>query len=97
MTIIGKLIHVGDVEQVGQNAVDKRTIALETVEQYPQQIGIDLMKEKTGLVKSNDVGRQVTVHVNLRGREYNGKYYVNLNGWKVEFNDSPPAVDNAPF
>ena len=97
MQIVGKLIHVGEVEQVGQNAVDKRTIAVETEEQYPQQIGIDLMKEKTTLIESNAVGRKVTVHVNLRGREYNGKYYVNLNGWKVEFNDAEPSDDNAPF
>ena len=99
MIVKGKLIHVGAVEQVGQNQVDKRVIAVETDEQYPQQIGIDLMKDKVNLVRDNDNGRAVEVSVNLRGREYNGKYYVNLSGWKVELQDSAPGenVDDNPF
>ena len=29
-------------------------------------------------------GQEVTVSINLRGNEYNGNYYVNLVGWKID-------------
>ena len=30
------------------------------------------------------IGQEVTVHFNLRGNEYNGKYYVNLQAWRLD-------------
>ena len=29
------------------------------------------------------VGQDITVSINILGNEYNGKYYVNLNGWQI--------------
>jgi hypothetical protein len=36
-------------------------------------------------------GDSVAVSYNLRGREWNGKYYVNVQGWKLEKTGSAPA------
>jgi hypothetical protein len=30
------------------------------------------------------VGQSVTVHTNIGGREYNGKFYPSITGWKVD-------------
>lgn len=51
---------------------------------YPQDISLEFLKEKADLLNDLNVGDEVTVSFNLRGREYNGKYYNNLTGWKLQ-------------
>lgn len=50
---------------------------------YPQDIAIEFVNDKLSLVAKQKVGDKVAVGVNLRGNEYNGKYYNNIVGWKV--------------
>jgi single-strand DNA-binding protein len=35
------------------------------------------------LLENLQVGQQVTVTFDIRGREYNGRYFNNLQGWKI--------------
>ena len=83
MEVKGKVILVGNTEQVGQNGFTKRVIVVETAEQYPQKLAIDFVKDKTSVLDSYKVGDNVNVSINLRGSEYNGRYFVNLQGWKI--------------
>ena len=62
----------------------KREFVVTTKEQYPQDIKIELVKDKTAILDSFSEGQEVVVHFNLRGSEYQGKYFVSLQGWKVE-------------
>ena len=62
----------------------KREFVVTTKEQYPQDIKIELVNDKTAILDSFSEGQEVTVHFNVRGNEFNGKYYVSLQGWKVE-------------
>lgn len=61
----------------------KRTIVVTTNDKYPQDIAIDFMGEGIEQINNFQEGNPVTVAVNLRGNEYNGKYYVSLGGWKI--------------
>ena len=83
MQIIGKVHLIGQTETVGNNGFTKRQIVIETSEQYPQKVVIDFVKDKCSILDSYKVGQEVTVDVNVRGSEYNGKFYVNLQGWKI--------------
>ena len=83
MEVNGKVILVGNTEEVGQNGFTKRIIVVETAEQYPQKLAIDFVKDKTSLLDKFKVGDNVSVGVNLRGSEYNGRYFVNLQGWRI--------------
>lgn len=83
MQIIGKVHLIGQTETVGNNGFTKRQIVVETSEQYPQKVAIDFVKDKCSILDSYKVGQEVTVDANVRGSEYNGKYYVNLQGWKI--------------
>ena len=83
MEVIGKVILVGNTEEVGQNGFTKRMVVVETAEQYPQKLAIDFVKDKTSVLDSYKVGDNVNVSINLRGSEYNGRYFVNLQGWKI--------------
>ena len=83
MNVSGKIHLIGQTETVGNNGFTKRQIVVETSEQYPQKVAIDFVKDKCSILDSYKVGQEVTVDVNVRGSEYNGKFYVNLQGWKI--------------
>ena len=82
--VIGKVILIGNTEEVGQNGFTKRMLVVETDEQYSQKIAIDFVKDKTSILDKYKIGDAVNVSINLRGSEYNGRYFVNLQGWRIE-------------
>ena len=84
MEVKGKVVLLGQTESVGQNGFTKRLLVVETIEQYPQKLPIDFVKDKTGLLDNIQIGQEVKVSINLRGSESNGKWYLNAQGWKVE-------------
>lgn len=76
----------------------KRTIVVNTGGKYPQTVPIDFAKEKIDLLDNLTNGQEVTIGVNIRGNEYNGKYYVSLAGWKVDAGSIAVAEeDDIPF
>jgi len=78
----------------------KQTLVLDTGGKYPQKVAIDFAKEKIELLACLCVGQAATVAVNIRGNEYNGKYYVSLAGWKVDAGDSDNSgkeEDDIPY
>lgn len=50
---------------------------------YPQEINLEFVQDKVALLDSLQPGQAVTVTFDIRGREYNGRYFNNLQGWKV--------------
>lgn len=81
--IEGKIHQVNDV-QTFDSGFSKREFVVETIDQYPQMIKFELLKDKTNLTDSFNQGDSINVHFDIRGNEYQGKYYVNLVCWKVE-------------
>ncbi|MDC0404382.1 DUF3127 domain-containing protein [Porticoccaceae bacterium] len=51
---------------------------------YTQDINFEFLKEKADLLNDLVVGEEVNVSFNIRGREYNGKYFNNLTAWRIE-------------
>ena len=82
--ITGTIKVVGQTEEVGSKGFKKRLLVVTTSEQYPQQIPMDFVQDKVSLLDSFSVGQEVKVGINLRGNEYNGKYYLNAQGWRIE-------------
>ena len=94
--VIGKVILIGNTEEVGQNGFTKRMLVVETDEQYKQKIAIDFVKDKTSVLDSYKIGDNVNVSINLRGSEYNGRYFVNLQGWRIQKAENAPNKPQAP-
>lgn len=92
--IKGKIIKV-EQEQEFNSGFKKREFVVETDGQYPQQIKLEFTKDKCVLLNKYGVGSEVTVGFNLRGNEYNGKYYVNLQAWKIE-GEKPQQAEDKP-
>lgn len=93
-TITGKLKLIQDT-QTFASGFQKREFVVTTDETYPQDIKLEFVKDKCSVLDSYQVGQEVTVDFNIRGSEYNGKYYVNLQAWKMASNQSAP-VQSAP-
>lgn len=75
-------------------------------ERFPQEIKFECVKDRTSLLDSVKEGQKVKVSFDIQGREYNGKYFVNLNAWKIaaagagastRAEDEPPFDENDAF
>jgi len=94
-TVTGTVHHIGPIESVGDKGFTKRLLVVNNGQQYDNLTPIELKKDKTALADGLRVGQSVTVHVNLGGREYSGKYYPSITGWKIEAS-APPQNQSAP-
>lgn len=79
----GKIKVIMDVQTFAKDFT-KREFVITTEEQYPQDVKFELVKDKTALLDQYGVGDQVKVSFNVRGNEYQGKYYVSLQSWKID-------------
>lgn len=51
---------------------------------YPQFIKFQLTQDRCDIISNYKEGDKIKVHFDLRGREWNDKYFTNLNAWRVE-------------
>ncbi len=86
----GEIRAIMDTQQV-TDSFRKREFALEIEDgRYPQTVKFQLVQDKTDLLDDFEIGQQVRVQFNLRGREYTRKsdgatdYWTNLECWQIE-------------
>jgi hypothetical protein len=95
--IKGKVETILDIQEFA-SGFKKQTLVIETDGKFPQKIAVEFAKDKIDLLATLTVGQQVAVSVNIRGNEYNGKYYTSLSGWKVDAGSVPMEDDSQiPF
>lgn len=78
--------------QTFESGFTKRTLVLKTTGEYPQTIPFEFVKDKTSLLDNLQDGQMVTVHYDIRGNEYKGKFYCNLQAWKIDTEQDGSAV-----
>lgn len=101
MEVIGKIKLISDVQTFGSNGFRKREVVVVTDEQYPQMINIEFHQDKTDLLNNYNVGQDVKVSINLRGREWinpqgEAKYFNSIVGWRIENLGQGMQQDNLP-
>ena len=91
----------------------KQSFILDTGSQYNPEICFQLFgEEKIEMLNHHEEGSQVEVSFNLSSREYNGRYFHNVDAWRIEnlnnvstsnteeapaFNPSAEEEDDLPF
>jgi single-strand DNA-binding protein len=101
--IEGVLVKKYDIENK-TSSFQTREFVITTEGTYPQFVKFQLTQDKCQIVDSCNEGERIKVFFDLRGREWQGKYFTNLNAWKVENSktgesgqvlsgDFPPAFD----
>ncbi len=99
----GKLHKKFDTESKTET-FQARDFVIETEGNYPQLVKFQLVQDRCALIDPFEEGQMIKVHFDLRGREWNGKYFTNLNAWRLEQvggnqananNSAPPATDDS--
>ena len=84
MKITGKITVVLPLQEgtsAKGTAWSKQTAVVEESEgQYPQSLSFDMMGDK---IVALTAGQQVEVDFDTKAREYQGKWFNNVNAWKV--------------
>lgn len=70
----------------------KQEFVVTTDDRFPQDIKLDCLKEKVELLQEFAEGAAVKVQFDIRGREYNERYYVDLAAWKIEASGAEEAA-----
>ena len=89
MEVTGKVKEVQETKVLGDKGFRTRGLVVVTEEKYPQTILIEFTQDNVSLIGTYKPGDEVTVAVNLRGREWTSpqgevKYFTSLNGWKID-------------
>ena len=87
-------------EQTFESGFNKREFVItDEAEKYPQDIKFECVKENVELVNKMNKGDRVKVTFDIRGREWQGKYFVNLAAWKIEKleQDTGDSSEPPPF
>ncbi len=97
----GKVKLLQDPQTFNSGFTKREMVVIVEDGKYPQEINLEFVQDKVALLDTIQPGQQVTVSFDIRGREYNGRYYNNLQGWKITtdeapMQDSPPPYDEAP-
>lgn len=99
MEVSGKIKLIGEEQTFGASGFRKRELVVTTSEQYPQMLMVEFVQDKCDLLNSYQVGQDVKVAINLRGREWINpegvaKYFNSIQGWRIE-NLQTAAPQNA--
>ncbi|MEO5916784.1 MAG: DUF3127 domain-containing protein [Luteolibacter sp.] len=80
----GKIKMIGEVQSFASGFTKREFVVTTAADKYPQDIKFDMVKEKCAMLDSFKPGDDVQVNFDIRGREYNGKYFVDLSCWKLQ-------------
>jgi len=105
-TLTGTILIICDT-QTFDSGFSKREFVLKTDGEYPQEVKMEAVIKTCDLLDKYRVGQRVSVQYNVRGNEYKGKYFVNLQAWKItadaqavageETQAAPESEDDLPF
>ncbi len=101
LAVTGTIKLIGETQQGTSKSSGKswkKTSFVITMEgDYPKDAQFIIFGEEKvdNFVKFNKVGQRVDVSFNIESREYNGKYYTDLNAWKVFANKGTEAAPAA--
>lgn len=107
LVIKGTIKSIGDVQVVSETFKKVEFVVL-TDDKYPKNVAFQVINDKIDdFIKYNSEGQVVEVKFNAESKEFNGRWFTNLNAWRVQSvgNDSqqapqqqaPAAVQSVPL
>lgn len=98
--IEGKLIRKYDSENKSQTFQTREFVIEVPDGNYPQFVKFQLTQDRCSAIDPHKEGETIKVHFDLRGREWQGKYFTNLNAWRIEKTGGaapPPPAASSDF
>lgn len=103
--ITGTLKVKMEEQKVSERFKKRDFVIQENSSQYPQLITFQLMQDRCNLIENVNIGDEIRVFFNLRGREWTPKdggpvkYFNTIEAWKIESINATPiqvaGVSNA--
>jgi hypothetical protein len=90
-TIKGAIKLINPIKVISDKFSVREFVITTPDAKYPQDILFQTINDKMDVLESLGVGQQVEVSYNVRGREFNGRYYNTLDAWKIEVTGSKPS------
>lgn len=93
----GTLYKVFETENKTQT-FQAREFVIKQDGNYPQFIKFQLTQDRCDLVNNFKEGDKVKVSFDLRGREWNDRFFTNLNAWRIDAGtpDESPVTAEGP-
>ena len=106
LEITGRISKVLSIES-GQSKAGKewkkQGFVVDAGAQYNPEVCFSLFgDDKINMLRNYGAGQEVKVSFNISSREYNGKYYHNIDAWKIEGvgaavpGNTPPPPNQEP-
>jgi Domain of unknown function (DUF3127) len=94
--LAGKIKLISDIQSFPSGFTKREFVVTTANDKYPQDIKFEIVKEKCALLDEYQPNQEVQVFFDIRGNEYNGKYYVSLACWKLQAADGSAAPKSSP-
>jgi hypothetical protein len=94
--LTGKVKLVQDAQTFGSGFTKREFVVTVEDGKWPQDICLECVQDKVSLLDTIQVGQEVTATFDIRGREYNGRYFNNLQCWKIQANSESAAAEDKP-
>ncbi len=99
MQVKGTLLQILKIESGVSKAGKewkKQDFVIETNEQFPKKVCFTLFGDKISLIDGITEGTEIEVFFSLESRDFNGKWYHNINAWKIERGEAVNAARTYP-
>lgn len=97
LTIKGAVKLINEVKVISDKFSVREFVITTPDTKYPQDIILSTINDKMSILDSIGVGQEVEVSFNIRGREFNGRYYNTLDAWKVTATSNTTKDDDFLF
>lgn len=96
----GSVVKVGELQTFPSGFTKRELVINDNDPRFPQEIAFSFTKDRAALIENLNPGDLVTVSFDIRGRSYQERHFVDLNGWRCRPADQPaadPLTDDLPF
>ena len=103
MEVTGKLVKILDLEEGTSKAGkswQKQSVVIDTGGEFNNLTAVSAFGDKVDKLNRLELGMDVTILCNVYSREYQGKYYHNIDGYHFSNqsgSQGDPGDENSPF
>ena len=87
MEVTGKLVKKLELETGTSKAGkewQKQSIVIDTGGEFNNEVCVSAFGDKLQQMNKLEIGMEVSVLCNVYSREYNGRYFHNIDAWRIE-------------
>lgn len=107
--IKGSIHFIGETTSVSDKFKKREIVICDNSEKFAQYLSFQFVQDKCNLLDGLNLGEDITINFNLKGREWTGKdgqvkYFNSLEGWKISNNENTvssskedTSINDMPF